>query len=518
MAANQLGAIDHIVVLMLENRSFDHMLGFLYSDQGNQSPAGQAFEGLTGAETNADAQGNAVAVFKITAATPNAYLMPGGDPGEGYLATNAQLFGTTTAPSPAVPTNSGFVTDYAATLSWEAKEPSWHVVAGTVASEIMGMYSPEMLPVLSALARGFAVCDHWYSSAPTETLPNRAFACAATSQGHMDDKTKTFTTQSIFGLLSAHNLDWRIYGNTSEPLTRLDFPDITNAASTHFGKFKDFQAAAAGGTLAPYTFLEPEWSSTGNSQHPNYDVALGEALIHDVYVALRNGAAWNSTLLVVTYDEHGGCYDHVAPPSGATPPDSNAGEFGFDFTRFGVRVPTVLVSPWIPAGTVFRVPAGTTPLDHTSLLATVEHRFGLPALTARDGAAPDVGDALTEASPRTDDPLAGVSPPAPAASNPSAATPSHLQQVHAELAAGLPTPGQRLPKSVAMAPLQTNADFASFIDRRTAQWHQTRASAAHPVTWPPATPATAGDPDDTGDPGDPDASDDPDDLSAARFR
>jgi phospholipase C len=472
---NRLGAIDHVVVLMLENRSFDHMLGFLYADQQNQSPSGQPFEGLTGDESNAGTDGKPVPIFKITAASPNPYLMPGADPGEGYLATNAQLFGSATAPTPPIATNTGFVTDFAATLAWETASPSWQVVPGTVAGGIMGAYTPEMLPVLSALARGYAVCDHWFAPAPTETMPNRAFACAATSQGHMDDKTKTFTSQSIFGLLGAHSLDWRIYGYSSEPLTRLNFPDTTNAAETHFGQFSDFQAAASSGALPPYTFLEPDWSATGNSQHPNYDVAKGEALIRDVYAALRAGPGWNQTLLVVTYDEHGGCYDHVPPPAGATPPDTSAGEFGFDFRRFGVRVPAVLVSPWIAPGTVFRAPAGSTPFDHTSILATVERRFGLPALTARDKAATDLGDVLTESVPRTDDPLAGVQPPPPSTANPAAAAPSHIQKIYAELAAGLPVAGPRLPTSEALDPLRTSADYSAFIDRRMAEWKSTRA-------------------------------------------
>ena len=126
-----------------------------------------------------------------------------------------------------------------------------------------------MLPVLSALARAYAVCDHWYCSAPTETLPNRAFACAATSQGHVDDHTKSFTVPSIFGLLSQHNVSWATYGYDGPPLTRSNFPDTLAAADSHFGLFKDFQAAAAKGTLPAYTFLEPSWGSTGNSQHPN---------------------------------------------------------------------------------------------------------------------------------------------------------------------------------------------------------------------------------------------------------
>jgi len=274
-ASDQLSAINHIVVLMLENRSFDHMLGFLYEDRENISPAGQAFDGLSGNESNPEAKGRAVAVFKIAPPTKNAYFIPGADPGEGYSATNSQLFGNANAPSPPVATNTGFVTDFAYTLGWQATSQGWSILPGTVPANIMGIYTPEMLPILSGLARGYAVCDQWFASVPTETLPNRAFVCAATSQGHMDDTTKSFTCPTIFGLLSQHDLDWAIYGYDAQPLTRLNFPDTTNAPEEHFGVFSDFQKAAAAGSLPPYTFLEPSWESTGNSQHPNYNVALG---------------------------------------------------------------------------------------------------------------------------------------------------------------------------------------------------------------------------------------------------
>jgi phospholipase C len=471
---SQLGSIDHIVVLMLENRSFDHMLGFLYADNGNESPAGQPFEGLTGSESNPDGDGKAVPVFKIEATDSNAYFMPGADPGEGYTATNSQLFGASKAPVPPLETNSGFVTDYAYTLGWQSKQRGWSILPGTVAKDIMGIFTPTMLPVLSGLARGFAVCDQWFSSVPTETLPNRAFACAGTSQGHMDDKTKTYTAPSIFGLLTQKKLDWRIYGYSAGPLTRLNFPDTTNAPETHFGLFTDFQAAAAAGTLPPYTFLEPSWESTGNSQHPNYDVALGEQLIHDVYYALRKGPGWEQTLLIITYDEHGGCYDHVAPPTNAVPPDDDAGEFGFDFKRFGLRVPTVLVSPLIPAGTVFRVPANSTPLDHTSILKTVEQRWGLPALTARDAAAPGVGAVLTLKTPRTDDPLQGVTVPRSKGINPAAQHPSHLQMVHAELVSRLPVPDPAGGMHHEMPALHTNSDYRTYIAARMAAWKVSR--------------------------------------------
>jgi len=472
VATDQLSAIDHIVVLMLENRSFDHMLGYLYTDAGNVSPSGQPFEGLTGKETNPGTNGTAVAVYPLTS-SPDVYLSPGADPGEGYSATNDQLFGTTSPASGATPTNTGFVTDYASTLKWE-KQDKWSIVSGTQPNEIMGMFTTDLLPVLSGLAKGFAVCDHWYSSVPTETMPNRAFTCAGTSQGHMDDKTKSFTVPSIFGSLSTANVTWSIYGYTSQPLTRLDFPDTTSAADSHFGLFSDFQAAAASGHLSSYSFLEPSWESTGNSQHPNYNVALGEQLIYDTYQALRGGPAWASTLLIVTYDEHGGCYDHVAPPSGATPPDSTPGEYGFDFTRFGLRVPTLLISPLIPAGTVFRVPDGSTPLDHTSILKTVENRFGVAPLTARDAAAPDVSAALTLSTARTDDPLAGVTPPTSTVLPPSVEQPSHLQQVHAELVSHLPVPPGVGPSPAALSNLRTTAELTSYIDQRTAAWMASR--------------------------------------------
>ena len=480
MANGPLSSINNIVVLMLENRSFDHMLGFLYASSGNVSPAGQAFEGLTGAESNPDDNGAAVPVFQIQPTDANAYFMPGADPGEGYSATNSQLFGTTKAPVPPVATNQGFVTDFSYTLGWEAKE-NWSILPGTTANDIMGIFTPAMLPVLSTLAQGFAVCDFWFASVPTETLPNRAFVHAATSQGSMNDSTKTFTSPTIFSLLSQANISWTIYGYDDPPLTRQDFTDITNAPESNFGLFTDFQAAAAAGTLASYVFLEPSWGATGNSQHPNYNVALGEQMIHDVYYALRNGPNWNQTLLILTYDEHGGCFDHVPPPQGAVPPDNSVGEDSFDFKRFGPRVPTMLISPLIEPGTVFRVVAGATPLDHTSILKTIETRWGLSSLTARDAAALDVGAVLTLTTPRTDDPLAGVVVPVSATQNPDADKPSHLQQIHAELVAKLPVPDAKGGVHHTMPALKTNAEYTQYIRARTAAWKASKDAPPVPL-------------------------------------
>ena len=219
--ANQLGKIDHIVQLMLENRSFDHMLGFLYADRGNRSPAGQDFDGLTGEEWNPDDLGRQVRVYKIQATDQHPYLMPGADPGEGFQNTSYQLYSTDDPMAGAVPDNKGFVLNFKSAIASDLAKGYSDTLPGTQPSQIMGMYTPELLPIMSGLAKGFAVCDAWFSSVPTMTLPNRAFALAGTSQGHLDDHTKIFTCPSIFGRLSDKGIDWAIFGYNREPLTRL---------------------------------------------------------------------------------------------------------------------------------------------------------------------------------------------------------------------------------------------------------------------------------------------------------
>jgi phospholipase C len=152
--ANQLGKIDHIVQLMLENRSFDHMLGFLYADSGNRSPAGQEFDGLTGEEWNPDDLGRQVRVYKIQKTGAHPYLMPGADPGEGFLNTNYQLYSTDDPGPGAVPDNKGFVINFKAAIASDLAKHYKDTLPGTEPSQIMGMYTPELLPIMSGLARG----------------------------------------------------------------------------------------------------------------------------------------------------------------------------------------------------------------------------------------------------------------------------------------------------------------------------------------------------------------------------
>ena len=246
--SNKLSEIDHIVVLMLENRSFDHMLGYLY-DETNKPPRGQPFEGLCGdhkTKENKDTSGTEIKAFKIDPTDKYAFYMPGTDPGEGYHNTNQQLFGTLHLTPPLKSaTNHGFVINFQGTLKYHKTTGHWHTKKGTDKKSIMGMYHKAMLPIQHKLASSYAVCDHWFCSAPTETLPNRAFVNMATSQGHLADNNKIYTAKTIYNLLD-EKYTWAIYGYDSPPLSRASYTAITHMPGSHFGKFADFKAALAG--------------------------------------------------------------------------------------------------------------------------------------------------------------------------------------------------------------------------------------------------------------------------------
>lgn len=420
-----LARIDHIVVLMLENRSFDNLLGWLYDDE--PPPRGQHFEGLHRGMwcplTNVDPDGiefiEKVPVHRNgepkrgrhgkPQPSPADFRLPRPDPGEGFVDTNQQLFQRDRVADLYPPEAScqGFVDNYARAMLYGTYAFG---DAPTDPRSIMTTYTPDQVPVLSTLARQFAVCDAWHGSVPSQTLPNRDFIHAATSNGQVNNQPQAVCdAPTIFNRCTAAGVPWRVYHGVKDQtvgfsLTRTIMSALHDRAlDANFVPITQFAADAAAGDLPAYAFVEPQFSGPGqNDQHPDADIRPGDKLIADVYEALSGSPVWEKTLLVVTYDEHGGCFDHV-PPGGAKPPDAEQGQMGFRFNRFGVRVPTVLVSPWIEVGTIAR-PAGWTPFDHTSVVATVTRRFGLEPLTRRDAAAPDLGCVLTLAEPRTDKP------------------------------------------------------------------------------------------------------------------
>ena len=456
-APNQLGQIKHVVVLMLENRSFDNILGWLYDPDNappfNQVPNGQSFDGLSGKTlTNpvpASHGGGTASPGKETV-----MYYPNPDPGEPYDDVYAQLFNENPPPSSIpnrtdVPGMQGFVNNYAANVdAYNAENPVDPIL--TDPRIIMNGYTPATLPVLNGLAQAYAVCDHWFCSVPSETFCNRSFVHAGTSCGYVYNSWSTGThfwdvaflfnqTTTIYNLLEDARISWKVYYGshllfcnsflcqeqtqqfaTFDPATNRFFP---------LSQFFTDAAAPVGATgpdsLPSYSFIEPVYMDSleygpENDAHPeanpiDFDgpsnLLQAEKLVYDLYTALRNSPNWNSTLFIITCDEHGGCYDHVPPsltisPDGVVIPPATPGGSGFLFNRLGVRVPTILVSPWIPGETI-----SNTVYDHTSIIRTAINCFGLkdssgnPAhLQARDAVASDVSSVLTLSQPRTDTP------------------------------------------------------------------------------------------------------------------
>ena len=389
--------IQHVVVLMLENRSFDCMLGRLY-------PNDPDFKGLTLNEGNTYS-GTTFGVWNNTGMDPATACIPKPDPGEAFTDMNVQLFGDA-GRSAHPPPMSGFAENYAKQKPSKDGTPK--------PGDVMHYFTPEQVPVISKLAKCFGVCDQWHASAPCQTWPNRFFAHTATALGHVDNKTFPipFSAESLFHRLEKRGKTWRVYFHDMPQSSLLG--DIWLYALFHFRFFKQFLADAHAGALPNYSFIEPRYftdlflNSIPNDEHPPHNLVYGEQLIASVYNAVRSSPCWKQTLLIITYDEHGGCYDHVAPPP-AVPPDANS-QYGFAFDTYGVRVPAVIVSPYIPPGSKIRplpnADGNTYPFDHSSIVATVRKLFlpDDPQLTARDTIAPTLLSALILAVPSNDGP------------------------------------------------------------------------------------------------------------------
>jgi phospholipase C len=359
--------LQHIVVLMMENRSFDHMLGSLKSQNA-------AIDGLTGNESNLDTTGEPVKV------TPDAefqsQLDP--DPDHHFPAVDVQIFGgvTTAQNSSRQPNMQGFVTSY-----YKQQHNVGH------SHKIMSYFTPDKLPILSTLAMQYAVFNRWFSSIPGPTLCNRAFAHYGTSFGQvsMDVFYWKKDYKSIYERLAAAGFSTRLY-YYDQASSSLEVVNLLQNQPELFGTFRDFQDACSRNKLPQYSFIEPNYTDhdapdgTGeliaSDQHPDHDVRAGEQFIATVYTAIRsNPNLWPNTAILVVYDEHGGIHDHVLPPSckpdgfKATP-DATGTPDTFYFDRLGVRVPAVLISPWIAPGTVIN-----EVFEHASIPGTLTDFF-----------------------------------------------------------------------------------------------------------------------------------------------
>lgn len=367
--------IRHVVVLMLENNSFDRMLGCMKAVHPE----------LEGVEPNAEPPTNPdfPDASHLFAQLPDAEDKVAQDPGHELDDVLRQIHAGC----------SGFVTDFVQHCPTAPKSEKY---------EIMAYFNRGALPVLHRLAEDFLICDHWFSSVPGPTWPNRFFVHSGTSLGHVDMPNGFFhpgihcyDQPTVYERLSEKKISWKIYFGDF-PQTVLMTHQWTHLESyRHLEKFFE-DAAGAENTFPQYSFIEPYYfGAKQNDQHPPTDVRHGEALIAQVYNALRaNEELWQSTLFVLLYDEHGGFYDHVPPPT-TIAPDEHTNKF--DFTTLGVRVPALLISPWLDRGVL------KTVFDHTSLLKYVSDKWSLGPLGMRAAQAKTFSDALMKRMSARDD-------------------------------------------------------------------------------------------------------------------
>lgn len=446
LTPREKAGFDHLVVVMGENRSFDNLLGWLYTDKN--LPDDQTFDGLAfGQYSNVAPDGTVVDAHVYDGATDEIMGRPNPDPGEEYPHVNTQLFGTIRPPenadlfveamqapynAPALgdsPTMEGFLADYVVNYRRLHKGTA---PTTDEARQIMGSFSPEMLPVLSTLARNFAVYDAWHCAVPSQTFCNRSFFHASTSHGFVTNKhgggyrkwIDADPSPTIFNRLEEAGLDWRIY---FDELQLVSFTGVLHAPvlepywrTDHFATMDRFHDDVRTGKLPAYSFIEPRMTYNHNDFHPPVgrlrestvdgsvvvdsavsDVRAGEALIHEIYSAIKasatdGGSNALNTMLLITFDEHGGTFDHVAPPSAAPPHvDAPAGEMGFTFDRLGCRVPAIAVSAYTRAGTVIN-----DTMHHGSVIATLTRLHGLKPLTRRDAGANEMFNAVNLDAPR----------------------------------------------------------------------------------------------------------------------
>lgn len=376
---NQL-QFEHFVVLMLENRSFDHLFGFL--GVGDGLPKNGAVNYLKPGNKNSQ---------KFTSGKGGDYTAIGQGPSHSLKQTNMQLFGVT-KPTAAVaattPPLNGFVASFAEALPYDLKrQPTTSEL-----QQVMNVFEPVQLPVLSTLAKNFVLCDRWFADVPGPTMPNRAFVHAATSQGYTYNANwkPKFTCKTLYDRIAAGGKTWRSYYHDQDDIVEL-YPYLPKDGTNHVRFESNFVADIAGDSLATYSFVTPAFINQppqhpANSMHAPVDVRPAEKLVADVYGALRaHENVWKKTLLIVLFDEHGGYYDHVPPPATVNPDGINGRMdesflVPFDFKRLGLRVPAILISPW------FKPAVDSTVYSHSTIAGSIIDALQLPGgyLTKRD--------------------------------------------------------------------------------------------------------------------------------------
>jgi phospholipase C len=363
--------IKHVVLLMLENHSFDQMLGCLQS----------VYPDLEGVDVESP-----VVRFNLDLSGARVVQAPTDE----QQTARDPMHETANALAQLADDNSGFVRDYQLNVRGTTEQDR---------QEVMGYYPLDYLPALHQLGRNFTVCDSWFSSLPGPTWPNRFWALSGTSSGCVlmplgiaHPRLGEFIAQNqvtLFDRLNEVGKSWKVY-YYDFPISLLLNHQRRAENLSRYTLIKNFYRDVQNERAFPaFAFIEPKYMGADqNDDHPPHNVFKSEKLIADVYNAIRsNDELWESTLLVVTYDEHGGFYDHVPPPPAVTPDELRV-DSDFRFDRLGARVPALLISPWVHA----RVEK--TLFDHTSLLRYLTDKWNLGPLGARTAAAASIGIVL----------------------------------------------------------------------------------------------------------------------------
>ncbi|HTA05475.1 MAG TPA: alkaline phosphatase family protein [Solirubrobacteraceae bacterium] len=396
---------DHIVVVMMENHSFDNLLGAL-AHAGQPKAHGLHFDAAGNARNhNPDLEGKRVRAFPFTTTEQDHGVS------QSWNATHEQIDGGKM---------DGFIRSTGSTQS-------------------MGYWTEDVLPFAYSFARSFTLANRWFCSAPCQTYPNRRFLMAGTAYGDVSTDSETLQDPpppngTIFDRLSAYGISWRNYF-TDLPQTAI-IPSIIEKYPTHLASTAQFYLDCATGTLPSVSFVDPEFGAiseigapltkvpglealgakleaTGGDEEAPQDLSYGEDWAYTVVNAVLNSPAWPRTLLIYTYDEHGGYYDHVKPPAAiapdAIPPSLGPEDFQAGYDQYGPRVPGIVASPYSKPNAVTNVVH-----DHTSVLATIEAKWNLPAMTYRDANARTVADFLDlKSPPALLEPPTIAKPPAP---------------------------------------------------------------------------------------------------------
>jgi phospholipase C len=376
IGSDQLPQFDHFVICMLENHSFDNMIGV--SGRGDGLTVGS-----NGLPTNTNPYGEGKLL--------RSYHMPTecqqvGHPSQDWNASHQQF-------------SNGTCQGFAESGS------------GPVA---MGYYDGTDMPFTYGLARTFPVSDRWFCSVLAQTLPNRRYLLGGTSLGLINDDLldPLPPNGTILQQFNRHGITWRNYFSNLPSIYCWAGLISDSAISKNVAPISDFYTDCANGTLPQFSLVDPNFSVT--SEEDPQDVQKGDVFLAGVVNALMSSPSWDRILFMWNYDEHGGYYDHVPPPSAPTPddvpPDLTGNDVPGTFDRFGFRVPMGVVSPYARPNYVSH-----TICDHTSMLKLVETKWNLPALTRRDAAANDFLDMVDFSSP----PAFAKPPKLPAPANPA---------------------------------------------------------------------------------------------------